>query len=140
MAYATEVDLQDYIDPVPDNAGLLLTRASRLVDRALLTAVYDVDEQGLPTDPKIAQALLEATCEQVASWDEAGETGTGAGDHYANASIGSVNLSRKNSQDGGGSAADTLCSQAAMVLQQAGLTGRGPYTYPADCYTYRLDC
>ncbi|WP_067184618.1 hypothetical protein [Microtetraspora niveoalba] len=130
MPYATTDDLADYISPAPSNAALLLTRASRLVDRALLCAVYDVDEQGQPTDPKVAKALREATCEQVAAWDEGGETGTGAADQYSNVSIGSVALGRAGggSAGGGRSAAEDLCPQAVMILQQAGLTGHEPRT------------
>ncbi|MEV4457015.1 hypothetical protein [Microbispora sp. NPDC049633] len=134
MAYATADDLTDYLDPVPDDADLRLTRASRLVDQALLCAVYDVDDTGMPTDQRVIDALRAATCEQVASWVESGETGTGAADGYQSVSIGSVSLSRAaGGPGGGGSQAESLCPQARMVLQQAGLTGRGPYVDPLGC-------
>lgn len=136
MMYATPNDLVAYLDPVPDNAEVLIRRASRLVNDAILTAVYDVDDEGMPTDQRIAEALVEATCEQVAAWDEAGETGTGAASEYGSVSIGSVTLSdrRGGGSQGGGSAAERLCPQARMILQQAGLTGHAPYTYPAVGY------
>ena len=134
MVYATADDLIDYLDPVPDDAELRLTRASRLVDQALLTAVYDVDEQGLPTEQRVIDALREATCEQVTAWAAGGEDGTGAAGQYASVSIGSVSLTRAASgASGSGSAATGLCPQAWMILQQAGLTGRGPYVNPLDC-------
>ncbi|MFD1940536.1 hypothetical protein ACFSKW_54685 [Nonomuraea mangrovi] len=137
MAYATIADLVPaYVDPEPADAELLLTRASRLVDGALLTAVYPVDEDGLPTETAHVTALKEATCEQVAAWLEAGETGTGATAEYRDVQIGSVRLARggrgsETGAGGGGSAAARLAPQALLILQQAQLTGHEPYTYQA---------
>lgn len=132
MPYATEADLVPaYLPAAPAQVDLLLARASRDIDRALLTAVYPVDEQGLPTEAAHIAALKEATCEQVAAWAAVGETGTGATAEYTTVSIGSVTLGR--GQSGGssdrGSAATRLSQQAWNVLQQAGLTGGEPYTY-----------
>lgn len=132
MAYATSADYTTYTgQTAPTDIALLLTRASRLVDQALLTAVYPV-EDGLPTDADHIVALRDATCEQVSTWLGVGEDGTGALGEYSNVSIGSVSLGRAQSggAGGGGSAATCLAPQAAMILQQAGLTGREPYTYP----------
>ncbi|WP_113699181.1 hypothetical protein [Nonomuraea lactucae] len=132
MAYATVNDLAPtYVTPAPANAALLLDRATRLVDQALLTAVYEVDEDGLPTDPEHIAALRDATCEQVAAWLEVGETGTGASAEYSDVQIGSVRLGRgsQTGAGGGGSAATRLAPQAWAILQQAGLTGHEPYTY-----------
>ncbi|MFE3449628.1 hypothetical protein ACFXJ8_11900 [Nonomuraea sp. NPDC059194] len=136
MPYATVDDLvPTYVSPAPADAALLLTRASRLVDQALQSAVYPVDDNGLPTKAKHVTALKEATCEQVAAWLEAGETGTGASAEYRDVQIGSVRLARggrgsETGAGGGGSAATRLAPQAWNVLQQAGLTGHEPYTYP----------
>ncbi|WP_101788651.1 hypothetical protein [Nonomuraea indica] len=131
MAYATVDDLvPTYVSSAPANVELLLTRASRAVDRALLAAVYDVD------DPDVVTALRDATCEQVAAWVEAGETGTGASAEYGDVQIGSVRLARgtrgssNGGAGGGGSAATRLAPQAWAVLQQARLTGHEPFTYP----------
>lgn len=129
MTYATITDLADYIDPIPDNAELLLARASRLVDRALMCAVYDVDGTGMPTDERIAGALRDATCEQVAAWVAGGEDGTGAAGQYQSVSIGSVSLTRGAAGPGGGApaAGTALAPQAWMILHQAGLVNRGPW-------------
>lgn len=137
MAYATIDDLTPtYVDPAPANATLLLERASRLVDDALLCAVYDVDEDGLPTDPAHIAALRDATCEQVAAWIAVGEDGTGASAEYGDVQIGSVRLARtarggsQTGAGGGGSAAARLAPQAWMILQQVGLVGGlGPWTH-----------
>ncbi|TYB50239.1 hypothetical protein FXF51_56785 [Nonomuraea sp. PA05] len=133
MAYATVDDLVPaYLATAPANASLLLARASRDVDQALLTAVYPVDDAGMPTEPAHVTALMEATCEQVAAWAAAGEDGTGATTVWDDVQIGSVRLARRGAQAGGGqtgSAARPLAPQAWSVLQQAGLTGHEPYTY-----------
>ncbi|MFB4276044.1 hypothetical protein ACBJ59_12170 [Nonomuraea sp. MTCD27] len=134
MAYATEADLvPDYVSPAPANVELLLTRASRLVDQALLSAVYPVDENGLPTEAAHIVALRDATCEQAAAWAEEGETGTGVSGRWDDVQIGSVRLARRGASTGaggGGSAAARLAPQAWDILQQAGLTGMEPHTHP----------
>lgn len=122
--YATVDDLAAYLSTPPANAHVLLTRASREVDRALLCAVYD------PDDVAVQTALREACCEQVAAWATAGEDGSGATPVYATVSIGSVTLGGRSSGGGtsSGSASSGLAPQAYAVLQQAGLTGHAPQT------------
>ena len=67
--YATEQQLAEWSgQAAPDNATVLLRAASRLVDSALLTAVYATDDDGAPTDTKVAAALRDATCAQAATW------------------------------------------------------------------------
>lgn len=72
MAYATGEQLGSYLEggnaAVPSDAARLLDRASELVDDHVVTAVYDVDEQDMPTDPKVIAALADAVCAQVEYW------------------------------------------------------------------------
>ncbi|MEU3162900.1 hypothetical protein [Streptosporangium sp. NPDC006930] len=138
MAHATAEEYEDYTgESPPADIGLRLTRASRLVNRATITAQYDVDENDIATDPKILTAFREATIEQVAAWVTSGtEDGTGAAPVYQDVQIGSVRLGRgatSGGAAGGGSAADRLAPQARMVLEEAGLLGQAPRTYPARC-------
>lgn len=138
MAHATSQEYEDYTGATaPADIGLKLTRASRLVDKELLCAVYDVDDTGTATDAEVLAALRDATCEQVAAWVASGtEDGTGAAPVYQDVQIGSVRLGRgatSGGAGGGGSAATRLAPQARMVLEQARLTGHAPRTYPA-CY------
>lgn len=126
MAHATVDDLAGYVATVPSNAPILLERASRSVDQALLCSVYDVDDADVQT------ALRAATCEQVAAWLGVGEDGTGASSIYANVKIGSVTLGRTSgngTSKKSSSSAEELAPQAWMALQQAGLTGFGPGSY-----------
>lgn len=124
MAYATEAELTAYPVTVPAgaSAALLLTRASRDVDRALLCAVYDA------TDATVIAALRDATCEQVAGMIDAGDlAGTGAAAPSSGFTIGRVTVQRgAGSGQPQASKIDGLWPQAWQVLQQAGLTGQGP--------------
>lgn len=133
-AYATSTDYANKLRAAaPLGVEPLLERASQVVDQALLTAVYPVDDDGLPTEADHIAALRDAVCEQVAAWLQVGEDGTGASGEYQDVQIGSVRLGRGTSSGGaggGGSAATRLAPQAWTALQQAGLTGHGPYTYP----------
>ena len=120
MAYATPNDLDGIVDPVPANAELLLVRASRAVDQALLTAVYD------PTDLDVIEALRQATVEQVAGTLESGDkNGLGVITTSRSFTIGKITVQR----DATTASAPTtggLVSQAFAVLQAAGLTGQPP--------------
>lgn len=74
--YATPDELAVYITGDPDatagaNAPLYTTRlrsASRLVTRAIESAVYTTDADNLPTDAGKRDAVREATCEQASAW------------------------------------------------------------------------
>lgn len=136
MAYATEAELTAYPVTVPAgaNATLLLTRASRDIDRALLTAVYDVDINGAPTDAVVIAALRDATCEQVAGMIDAGDlTGTGATAPSAGFTIGKISVQR-GSGTGQPQARKIgpLWPQAWQVLKDPRLAGKltfyGPLT------------
>lgn len=132
MAYATPEEYEAEIGSAPANIGRLLTLASRDVDAALLTAVYEVDaDTGLPVKAEYVTALREATIEQAAYYLDTGDTtGTGGQAVYTNVSIGSVTLGRPQAGGtGGGSAARPLAPQAFSVLQLAGLTCHEPRTY-----------
>lgn len=131
MAYATPTELAEHLepDPAPANAARLLTRASRKVDNAIRTAVYDVDGAGMPTDTEVADALREATLEQISWWlDNGDDEGTGIA--VSSASIGSVALTKASGAGGGGFGPDgELGEQAWLALSNAGLTGQEPWTY-----------
>jgi hypothetical protein len=135
MAYATTQDLTNsnvlgYAAPA--NAQVLLARASRDVDRAIQSAVYDTDDNGLPTDAAIATALMEATCEQVAYQLEIGNTdGIAHGLQSgvpSGASAGGVDLSRGPSTGGATVDQPWLGDQPRQILRVAGLLGQEPQT------------
>ncbi|WP_320069606.1 hypothetical protein [Micromonospora sp. RTGN7] len=114
--YASVDDLTERLGRTPANAEHLIVRASRDVDRALLCAVYDPDDQ------VVIDALREATLEQVAGrLDADARAGRRAG-----FTIG--RLSVQASADPGDQPVliGGLWEQAWTVLQAAGLTGHGP--------------
>lgn len=124
MAYATVEELAD--EPYnlsPANAQLLLDRASRDVDRALLTSVYDTE------DADNVAALKSATLEQVAAQLAAGAAdGIGAG-AARSFTLGKLSVNKGGTPPNPAAQAvkvGPLWEQAWAVLQLAGLTGQGP--------------
>lgn len=96
--YATLADLTSYAPsgttlPVEPEATRVLTAASKVLERATLTAVYTTDTLSYPTDAVIRQAFRDAACAQVIWWgitlDEMGASG-----QWQTVSIGSVSLGR----------------------------------------------
>lgn len=117
--YATAADLIAYgappsvTLPTGAEADRKLKRASEKVDRALLSAVYDTDTNGMPTDANITEAFKLATCAQVVYWADTGDE-LGTGGQWDSVSIGSVSLTRgsKSSPGSGGASAPSLAPQA----------------------------
>lgn len=73
--YATTTQLAEYLQAAPPLDGSrLLERASQLLDTDfLIPAVYDVDDDGMPTDPVVIAGFRDAVCAQVEFWGEVGE-------------------------------------------------------------------
>lgn len=125
-AYATPSDLAAWLRAEPPaTVDVLLPAAKRRLDWALIGAYYPVDDDGLPTDAAIAAALRDASCAQVAWWDEQGDTtGQGTGGDWADVSIGKLRLSRTATSSGSASSQTRqpqLAPEAARILQTAGL-------------------
>lgn len=123
-AHATSGDYATLIGgTIPAKINSLLRRASRDVDRALLSAVYD------PADADVLAALKEATCERV-NWYLAQGWADGVPVTYQSVSIGSISLTRSYTGAGGDASARAadLDMQTWLILQLAGLTGMAPQT------------
>ena len=125
--YATTEDLANWLRAAPPaGSRRALAEASRDVDQMLLTAVYDVDDDGLPTDADVIAAMRDATCAQAEYARALGDpTGVGAG-RITQAQIGSVSFQRSAASGPAGSAPSRYSPQAWQILQQAGLTGHEP--------------
>lgn len=130
--YATT---SDYDDWTGDRSGSelerrVLVRASRRIDRALIGARYVTDEQLMPTDPHVRQAVREATCAQV-QWCRANGDPEciGTADDYTDVSVGDVKLVKRRERTGGpdglilAPAADELLRQAGLLPIDAELRG-----------------
>src|SRR4051812_44422098 len=107
---ATQAAYRTYTgDETAEVSVLTLRRASNVIRGALVGfTVYDVDDNGVPTDTKVAATLTEATCAQVAYWDEVGESGTGADDRIQSSSVLGASWSKTTGPNGAPSARD-LC-------------------------------
>ncbi len=139
-AYATTTDLADYLygtsgepQPLPDGVEGKLFRASARVDRLLKSSVYDVDDDGMPTDDKHIEAMKLAVCEWVAWWEDTGdESGVGAGAGFS-VTAGRISLSRSAAPGGGGAHLSSIFgvgwvpAQTVVYLDNAGLLGHAPY-------------
>ena len=122
--YATTTDLANGLHSAPPaGSRVLLKRASRDVDDALLCAIYNVDDDGMPTDTEVSAALRAATVEQVCGMLASGDAkGIGAQTPQS-FSIGGLNV---NTAGTGPAKIGRLYRQAWLILQQAGLTNFGP--------------
>ena len=139
--YATEQQLAEWSgQAAPDNATVLLRAASRLVDSALLTAVYATDVDGLPTDTKVAGALRDAVCAQAATWAALGvDPTTGGVDVASSAAVVRKSLDTatieydRNATAATASArqqaARELTDEAAQHLASAGLLNGRVWVY-----------
>lgn len=127
--YATTADYALHLRAAPPTgARRALAEASRDVDDMLLTAVYVVDDDGLPTDPVQAAALRDATVIQADYRRGLGDQfGRDAGRLVAG-QIGSVSITRSGTPGGQG-APPRHAPKAWQALQQAGLVGYGPMAW-----------
>ncbi|MGW7416130.1 hypothetical protein [Streptomyces sp. NPDC054863] len=120
--YATPEQLSMWLGtPAPSGAERLLARAGEDIDSALLTAIYRVDEDGDPIEPRVVAALADATCAQVEHWLATGDDGTGAGGVWDSVSIGPVSLSGRSRTPSAASGVE-LAPRADRALRRAGLT------------------
>lgn len=129
LVYATLADLTGYVPagttvPSDPEATRLLTSASAVIRRATLTAVYEADTSGYPTDTAIRDAFRRATCAQALWWLLTGDE-QGLVSLYETVSIGSVNLSRRGSGRGASSgvSGQQLAPQAETELRGTVLPG-----------------
>lgn len=134
LIYATSDDYEALFGTPPANIDRLLRSASLLIARNIVTAVYDADSDGLPTDSDTVAALVEATCTQANAWAAAGVDPTSG-------AVATDRVIASKSLDGGSVTYDTglsgsvtlfqakqamasqLCPDAAQILAAAGLVG-----------------
>lgn len=116
-AYATSQELAEYLheDEPPEDAERLLERASEVVDGLLIGAIYDTDDDDMPTSNAVRETLRKATCAQVDYWLESGGSEHGA--VYSQASIGNVSLTRAGANRRG----EDIAPHAITVLRTGGL-------------------
>lgn len=128
MAYATVEEFGDYLDPdpVPDNAARLLNRASTRLDSILIGAMYETDEDGLPTDPDLVEVFREAVCIQAQYIADLGDE-TGAMANVSQMELGNQKIVRAISVVSSGT--PRVSPDMLELLQVKGLWPVNPYTW-----------
>lgn len=94
MAHATAAEYETYTgQTAPADIDRLLDRATELLDAdVLLGAVYDIDENSLPSDADVIAAFRDATCAQVEYWQDTGEEIDVSGRPLEEVALGSARL------------------------------------------------
>lgn len=135
LVYAAAGDYEDLAEEPFENPGendarlnKRLRAASIEVQKLTRLAVYDVDEDGYPTDPDVADAFTEATCAIVEYWEETDDP-TGSEANAGAVKIGSVSLGTTSSResDDNGKTARRIGTRAGDILRNAGLSADVSY-------------
>ena len=116
--YATSADLAKYEGLEIDDdmeATRLIRKASMAVHRQLKTALYDTDDNGMPTNPDVIDTLAMATAAQVQFFEETGDT-TGVSAQATGGSIGSVSLPSVKSDGGAQAKQESLVSPEMLSI------------------------
>lgn len=130
LVFAQAADVESFTgQPAPENTERLIRKASGMVQHAIRRATFDTTPSGLPSDPDVADALRDAVCAQVEYWDGSDVDPTKADTTPALSSTGldgsSLGFDTATAAQVKAQAADSLCDEAQLILDNAGLT-RGP--------------
>lgn len=134
LVYATVEQLAEHVAEIPDNAEVLLARASLLVRKATRFDLYDTTPAGLPEEPEVIDAFRDATCVQVAEWvalevdPVAGAAGVQGAVASSSIAGGSVSFDTSHVELVRASV-NSLCATAVDVLRAEGLAGPGVATW-----------
>lgn len=132
--YATEAELIAYGAPpgvtLPADAEATrqLTRASERIDELLLTAIYNTDDDGMPTEAAVIEALQLATCAQVVGWASGEVSEVNTSGQFKDIALGTLKLSRGNASGG---QVPRYAEQAVTHLRLAGLVPGAVTHYPS---------
>ncbi len=128
--YATTADYARWLDTAPPaGSRRALAAASRVIDDMLRTAVYDVDDGGLPTDTDVIAALRDATCAQAEFGRAAGDSNFVGAAGVTQVALGSLSYTKAAAGTGSAAAGGNgrWSATAWGILSGAGLTGNGPW-------------
>lgn len=94
--YATSGQYETYTGATaPDDIAQLLADASRTLEARLFRLCwYEVDDEGMPSNPIVAQAFTDAVCAQAQWWDEVGDSTGAAGAGWGTVRLGTAQMSR----------------------------------------------
>lgn len=128
--YATTADYVAFVSNGTSTTDAILRRASSVIDGLTRLSRYDVDEDGMPTDPDIDQAFTDATCAQAAWFDDTDDV-TGADSQAGPTKIGSVSFGGSGASGGAtntkNAATSRIAPEAVEILTNAGLSSNIDY-------------
>lgn len=128
--YATQADYEASpygATPAPADIDNRLAVASDDIDELVFSAVYDVDEDDLPTDADVLAALKKATIAQ-AKFTKDRDDESGAGQVATEVAIGTARIKYGSSSgQGDGSGSGRFSPRALTILRNAGVIPGAPY-------------
>lgn len=130
--YATSSDYATYTGATaPSGIDRSLAAASLLVETEMLrTAVYDTDDDGLPTDTDVIEAMRDATCAQAEYSRAQGDANLVGAGQVSAFSIGGLSVTKGASSVQSRSPWPSTWSPVAIrILDAAGLLGTAPGAY-----------
>lgn len=127
LLFAEIGDLDEYFDETPANARDLIMYASLMISDFIAGDVYPHTATGLPTNPKLIEALNTAVCLQAKYWDRAkidpsvGDAELGKQVASQSVTGGSVSYDNSAATKIRAEALKEPCSAAKTVLRLEGL-------------------
>lgn len=140
-AYATKEDWRHHSGlkedtALPDNLDSLLDAGALAVREYTALCVYPTDQQGMPAEPHVREAMRDATCAHVTAMlklgidpDKGGvdDNLTTASKSIGGASISYSGISQANTAQTRLQVAQGIAPTARRILDAAGLSGGSPW-------------
>lgn len=123
--YATSADYETFTGQTPpSDITVTLADATRMLEASVFRfCLFEVDEDGYPSNTTVRQAFREAVCAQARWFDDVGDSTGAASAGWGNVSLGSAQLSRSvTSVSGASSPAREIAPAVLDVLQAPDLT------------------
>lgn len=123
--YATAADYQSFTGQTPpSDITVTLADATRMLESSVFRlCIFEVDEDGYPSNTTVRQAFTEAVCAQARWFDGVGDSTGAAGVGWGSVSLGSAQLSRSvTATSGASSPAREIAPAVLDVLQAPDLT------------------
>lgn len=119
--YATVDDVKNETGLVldPEDGKTLLRRASLLVENAASNSSYEVDEDGYPSEARVRELFMVATCLQVKALDDSG--GTFSMSTEGPAQLGSLKFGSESGSSGGSDSSSGLDPEVGLLMASEGL-------------------
>jgi hypothetical protein len=129
MSWATADDYTAWSGSAsPGGIEATLRRAENVIKPYLITAVYDTDDEGQPTDTAILAALRDATCAQASEIVKGDASGEMSAAGFSSVGIGSLSLGLKDSSTSF-AFSGAITGEVRAILSAAGLLSGVVATY-----------